>query len=287
MPKWGLTSEQAKSKPWGLDEKWLRPSKTITDPVYGDIHVNVLEQQLIDSDPIQRLRHVRQLGTTHLVYPGATHTRFSHALGTLRATQDLLDAVIDNRDGPRPARDYFADWGRGPSPSSSVSEFDQKFSEVTVLARLGGLLHDLTHIPYGHTIEDDLEVLQSHDRNVDRFTHLWSQLPQDVRAALDSTPGLREQVQLLVVSKDKDGKPWPATQFRYPFVGDIVGNTICADLMDYLNRDHLFTGLPIALGTRFKDDFYVSPSTEVHFPKRMVIRVTPTVMNVMMLLPNS
>lgn len=59
----------------------------------------------------------------------------------------------------------------------------------------------------------------------------------------------------------------------YPFAQDIVGNTISADLMDYLTRDHIFTGLPAALGHRFLDSFYVSPSSDDFKPQRMVLRV--------------
>lgn len=279
MPKWGLTAAQRKSAPWGIAETWLQPGKTITDPVHGDIYVNKLEQAIIDSPPMQRLRRVRQLGTTHLVYPGATHTRLSHALGTLRAAQDLLDAVIDNRNRPGRTDDYFAEWSTALPPETAGeqanSEFDRELAKVTVLVRLGALLHDLNHVPFGHTIEDDLEVLTSHDENTARLTRLWNELPPEVLAALRAEgPTLEQQVQRLIVSKDANGNGWSDDSFVYPFVADIVGNTICADLVDYLQRDHAFTGLPIALGDRFKDDFYVSPSSEVHFPKKMVIRVT-------------
>jgi HD superfamily phosphohydrolase len=53
----------------------------------------VLEVAVVDSRPFQRLRRVRQLGMTHLVYPGAVHTRFSHSLGAVRVAQLLLDTV--------------------------------------------------------------------------------------------------------------------------------------------------------------------------------------------------
>src|SRR5580700_11393965 len=110
MPKWGLTPEQRSSKPWDLPAAVLQPAKVITDPVHGDIYVTELERLAIDSPPMQRLRRVRQLGTTHLVYPGATHTRFSHSLGALRCAQDLLDIVVDHRHGPHPNRDLFIEW---------------------------------------------------------------------------------------------------------------------------------------------------------------------------------
>lgn len=282
MPKWGLSDVQRRSEPWGVPVEWLKPGKTITDPVHDDIYVTRLEQAIVDSEPMQRLRRIRQLGTTHLVYPGATHSRFSHALGALRAAQDLLDAVIDNRTGPRPVQDLFDEWTRAPGRGGTASEFDAELAKVTVLARLGALLHDLNHVSFGHTVEDDLEVFRSHDGNTERLESLWHRLPHDVLQLFEQAdPHLRETLHRLIVTKDHDGNNFPVDDLPYPFVADIVGNTICADLIDYLDRDHLYTGLPMALGNRFKEEFYVSPSRQehfpigqAHFPRRMVIRVT-------------
>jgi hypothetical protein len=57
-------------RPYGLDPELLRPGKIITDPVQGDIRVTELERLLVDSPPFQRLRRVKQLGSTHLAFPG-------------------------------------------------------------------------------------------------------------------------------------------------------------------------------------------------------------------------
>jgi HD superfamily phosphohydrolase len=286
VPKWGLTTAQRYARPWNLAPHLLRPLKTITDPIHGDVHINVIEGMFLDSPPMQRLRRVRQLGTTHLVYPGANHSRFSHALGTLRVAQDLLDAVVDNRNGPRPQRNLFDEWDatsehRVEDEAGEVltfSDFDLELARVTVLARLGALLHDMCHVPFGHTIEDDLGVLDAHDYNLERFERFWAELPDELQAALAATdPQFVPQLKLLILSKkrtEKGPRNHDAKAHQYPFVADIVGNTICADLIDYLERDHAHTGLPVALGHRFTNDFYVSPSDEVHFPARMVIQIT-------------
>jgi HD superfamily phosphohydrolase len=281
MPKWGLTVEQRRTKPWGLLESALEPAKTITDPVHGDVFINQLEACFLNSAPLQRLRRVRQLGNSHLIYPGATHSRFSHALGTLRAAQDLLDAVVAGLSGPRPVESsLLGEWQRegatlltngGAGPSS----FDAKLAEATVLARLGGLLHDFCHVPLGHTIEDDLGVLKPHDANTERFERLWDQLPPELREQLGDN--LTRELRVLILSKEEDDRKIPEQarfESKYPFVTDIVGNTICADLIDYIQRDHLATGLPLALGNRFANDFYVTSKNEVHWPQRMVVRVS-------------
>jgi HD superfamily phosphohydrolase len=276
VPKWGLTPVQRATKPWGLEETDLRPAKTITDPVHGDIYVTELERKILDSRPMQRLRRVRQLGTAHLVYPGGTHSRFSHALGTLRTAQDLMDAVVDALSGPRaPARHLFGQWQREGAArvhgkTLSFQAFDYKLAEATVLARLGALLHDLGHVPLGHTIEDDLKVLEPHDSNVPRFEKLWRQLPSDVVTEIGDGELYRE-LRALILSKEEHRPPFES---KYPFVGDIVGNTICADLIDYIERDHYNTGLPLAIGNRFVNDFYVLDSHHVHWPQRMVVRIS-------------
>jgi len=263
VPKWGLTTSQRSSKPWGLPKKELEPSKTITDPIHGDIYITCLERRFLDSPPLQRLRRVRQLGTTHLVYPGATHSRLSHALGALRSAQDLLDAVIDQRTGPHAAkRDLFREWPK--------REYNRRVAEATVLARLGALLHDMCHVPFGHSIEDDLKILEPHDENPRRFEKLWNQFDQEIRRLVE--PDLKAALEPLILSKLEVKDP-PEPARRYPFVADIVGNTICADLIDYLQRDHRFTGLPLELGRRFLDGFYVTASDHPLQASRMVVQI--------------
>src|SRR5205823_2955180 len=113
--------------------------------------------------------------------------------------------------------------------------------------RLGALLHDLCHIPFGHSIEDELGVLAGHDANGPRYTRLWADLlkhlpDQESREALSGQ--LSEALRPLIVSKDYE-PPYPGTGrskikelplplLPYQFAVDIVGNTICADLLDYI-----------------------------------------------------
>ena len=271
MSKFGLTATQRKTKPWGLSEELLEPAKTITDPIHGDIFVCVLELHVLDSPPMQRLRRIRQLGTTHLVYPGATHTRFSHSLGALRTAQNLLDAVIDHGTLPNSTPDLLAEW-------QDSNDGARMLSEAIVLTRLGALLHDMCHVPYGHSIEDDLRILAPHDENEQRFSALWSELQQSLRESLsnndDKSPigdELAQALRPLILSKSISTN---GTDQRYPFVADIVGNTICADLIDYLQRDHYYTGLPARLGRRFMDGFYVTPSDHPYQQKRMVVQIS-------------
>src|SRR6478672_4560136 len=68
----------------------------IRDPLWNNIRLDPLSFELIDTPAFQRLRYVRQLGLAFLVYPGATHSRFEHALGTYHLARRAL-ALLDER----------------------------------------------------------------------------------------------------------------------------------------------------------------------------------------------
>ena len=93
--------------------------------------------KVLDSEPFQRLRYVRQLGHAYLVYPGATHTRFEHALGTYHLARRALSLLNE----------------RG--------ELDSVSADERALARLGALLHDIGHYPFSHALEE--AGLKSHE----------------------------------------------------------------------------------------------------------------------------
>lgn len=290
MPNWGLTQQQRDMKPWGLDPELLKPRKVITDPIHGDIHTTVLEQAIMDTSPFQRLRRVRQLGTTHAVYPGATHTRFSHSLGALRVVQDLLDGVMAQHEGRRAVPDLIAQWLE-ENPADAARDIAQ----AVVLARLGALLHDLCHVPFGHSIEDDLKVLVDHDANGARFKTLWDQLAAELpsrvarhlrhdtddqpvidslRTLIDPNGKLHHQLRPLIISKDEHAEALAAKgALQYPFTADLVGNTICADLLDYLRRDHVYTGLPAAIGHRFTSAFFIVPKGRGPYSQRVALNI--------------
>src|SRR3954447_23672274 len=121
--------------------------KLIRDAVHGDIELGALEIELMDTPEFQRLRGIRQLGTAYLVFPSAVHTRFEHSLGTSWMAQRILEAVR-----------------RSPSVST-ISADDEK------VIRVAALLHDITHIPFGHTLEDERRVLPRHDKDFARVRY--------------------------------------------------------------------------------------------------------------------
>jgi HD superfamily phosphohydrolase len=67
--------------------------KVIRDPLWNNIRVDPLALRLIDTAAFQRLRYVRQLGLAFLVYPGASHSRFEHALGAYHLARRALSLL--------------------------------------------------------------------------------------------------------------------------------------------------------------------------------------------------
>ena len=125
--------------------------KTIRIAVTGDVLLTATEAAVIDARAFQRLRGIRQLGTVHYVYPTALHTRFDHSLGTLAKADEMVMAIAKNAKSQTDERDITMDQRR--------------------LARVYALLHDVPHIPFGHTIEDELHILDRHDENPSRIAH--------------------------------------------------------------------------------------------------------------------
>ena len=112
------------------------PPKEIRDPIHGAIQADSQELTIIDHPAVQRLRGIRQLGFSHLPFPGATHTRYAHSLGAMHLAGQDLDACF--RDHPfsslkkerayrrgnalEKRRALMADWSAfclAPSPKSS------------------------------------------------------------------------------------------------------------------------------------------------------------------------
>ena len=77
--------------------------KAIRDPLWETVHLDAMAVSIIDTAEFQRLRYIRQLGLAHLVYPGATHTRFDHALGVYHLTRTGLQHLRQREDVPQEA----------------------------------------------------------------------------------------------------------------------------------------------------------------------------------------
>lgn len=105
------------------------PFEIIRDPLWNNIRVDAFTMRLVDSRVVQRLRYVRQLGLAYLVYPGATHSRFEHALGTYHLARRTLALLAERGD----------------------VALDAQTCAITCAA---ALLHDVGHYPFSHALEE-------------------------------------------------------------------------------------------------------------------------------------
>lgn len=137
----------------------MNKKKIINDPLYGFIPVkSELVFDIISHPIFQRLRFIKQLGLTDLVYPGAVHTRFQHALGALH----LMGRVLDNL--------------RFKGIDISGEEYEA--------AQLAVLLHDVGHGPFSHALENCLLPGVKHE-SISYL--LMSSMNEEFNGALDLT----------------------------------------------------------------------------------------------------
>lgn len=181
-------------------------SITIRDPLWDTIRIDPVARRIIDSATFQRLRHIKQLGHAHLVYPGATHTRFDHAVGVYHLAQRALHVLAER--GVR-------------------ERVDENDCRVIPLA---ALLHDVGHYPFSHALEE-LEqgsIPGHHEELVGRFL-----MESHVRAALESvaTDGVA-RVEALIRGRSAN-----------PLQG-LVSGSLDLDKIEYLKRDAHFCGVP-------------------------------------------
>src|SRR6516162_8521146 len=108
--------------------------------------------------------------------------------------------------------------------TADVSEDD------ATLIRAAALLHDITHIPFGHTLEDERRVLPRHDKDEERVEHFFR---RSAVGRILKREGLQDRV-ISTVNGNEGNET---------FASDIVGGAISADLLDYLLRDTYFCGL--------------------------------------------
>ena len=109
----------------------------IRDPIHGPIRTSSAELRVIDSQPYQRLRSIKQLGFGELSFPGGTHNRYLHSLGAMHLAGRAFDAVMAERD-------------LLPIPTAVEQ---QRLRQVL---RLAALLHDVGHAPLSHATESAL-----------------------------------------------------------------------------------------------------------------------------------
>ncbi len=186
----------------------------LRDPVHGLLSFESEEAQIIprllEAREVQRLRRIKQLGVASVAFPGAEHTRFSHALGTAAVMQKLLRRLRDIDE--------------------QIPFWQRVSSEHAQDALAAALLHDLGHGPLSHSLESAFGAVIHHEE--------WSQ-----RMILDPSTEVNR------ILRDPDlGRPARVAalvrgEHVLPYLARAVSGTFDVDRCDYLLRDAHFTGV--------------------------------------------
>jgi len=180
--------------------------EVIRDPLWNTIRLDRDAVRIIDTPAFQRLRHVKQLGLAYLVYPGATHTRFDHALGVFHLTRRALTLLQERGE---------------------LAGVDPMECRIVPYA---ALLHDIGHYPFSHALEElDAErVPEHHEALTARFLQSG-----DLRDVLEGiAPDGPAMVERLIRGASDS-----------PLQG-LVAGSLDLDKIEYLNRDATFCGVP-------------------------------------------
>ena len=200
--------------------------KIIRDPIHGFVKLSPWEQDVVDHPVFQRLRRVRQLALTEMVYPGACHARFEHSLGVMQVATMMFDQL-------RPQLEA--------AGGLDLKFTDDDLDKARVIVRLTALLHDVGHGPFSHAGED---VMPTNPRTGKKHKHedysaaLVRHLMRDV---VDRHPAneLKISTDEICDFFQNDG----SLPLQLLFWRPLITGQIDADRADYLLRDSHHAGV--------------------------------------------
>ena len=223
FPAEAADDEQNPSRGWTT----RRRGKVINDPVHGHMYFPGIVVDAIDTPQVQRLRELKQLGTSYYVFPGASHNRFEHSLGTAHLATNMFDALRT-----RAASDV----------RDALTGADR------VAVQLAGLCHDLGHGPFSHVFDNEFlprRVAGWHAGDEPPWNHeamgadMFRWMVDDNGMDLDK--GVIDRVCDLITSSNVESAT-PGTKFLWDIVAN-KRNSIDVDKFEYLLRDQHGTGV--------------------------------------------
>lgn len=198
------------------------------DPIHGFIYVSDLETKIIDSAPFQRLRNIKQLAMSNLVYHGAEHTRFGHSLGVMHLVDRAFRAVLANY-----------------KEQTGLDLFDEKKAAFYCqILRLIGLTHDIGHAPFSHASESVFPEGMSHEDFSERIiketeiADYIKEIGQDFKDKYDDEYNITPELICEIYSGKEAGK-----NSEYVFLKSFMDGELDCDKMDYLLRDSYYCGV--------------------------------------------
>ena len=200
----------------------------VRDPIHVFIHFDSDERKVIDSRPLQRLRHIHQLALTYLIYPSATHRRFEHSLGVMDLAGKVFDIVVKDQNVSEEVRRFLPEINQ-----------ENKLMYWRRVLRMAALCHDVGHLPFSHAAEDKL---LPEGWNHERLTKviILSEEMKSIWAAM--TPPLRpEDIVKLALGPRKADLNFSRWETILSEI--IVGDAFGVDRIDYLLRDSHHAGV--------------------------------------------
>jgi len=214
----------------------LSKIKKIRDVVYGFVFLDEQECAIIDHPVFQRLRRIKQLSLTDMVYPGATHTRFEHSIGVMQMASDMYDSIISKK----PAKEILA----------SLSLDEAGIKKYRKIVRLAALLHDIGHAPFSHAGEDLMPPLPTghkrykhEDYSIEIIKTIFKELIECHESNSYSVT-VDEVTALLGDSKVR------SKAARLLLWRELISGQLDADRADYLLRDSIHLGVSYGLYDR-------------------------------------
>ncbi len=180
--------------------------RIIRDPLWNTIRLDPTAVRIIDTAAFQRQRYIKQLGFAHLVYPGATHTRFDHALGVYHLAVTALRRLRECGGVP------------------------EELWQDAVLVPYAALLHDIGHYAFSHSLEELGSDMLPGDHEAVSARFFTSPELQEAISTLGEDAGLK--IHALIQGRSQN-----------PF-GGLVSGSLDLDKMEYLRRDARFCGVP-------------------------------------------
>ena len=201
----------------------------IRDPIHDFVRLDSDERRVLDSGPVQRLRHIHQLAMSYLVYPGATHKRFEHSLGVMELAGRVFDVVTADHSVHSSVREVVPEIVRNDS-----------MNYWRKVLRMAALCHDIGHLPFSHAAEKELlpegwdhETISANLIQGDELCEIW----QSMKPPLDPL-----DVAKISVGPEKM-RNVSFTNWEALLSEIISGDALGVDRMDYLLRDSHHAGV--------------------------------------------